>query len=155
MELAKLTSKGQLTIPVSIRKKLGLDTGDQILFYERNGSIILAPMTPSSLADAQTAAAEQHIYSLNEIREIVEPIARQYGLTELTLFGSYARGEATSTSNLDFCLKTSSTFSLFKLGGLHADLEEAFHKRVDLLTDGMLEDSLSRDIGPLSRFSTK
>ena len=40
MELARMTSKGQLTIPVSIRRKLGVDTGDQLLFYEKNGQIV-------------------------------------------------------------------------------------------------------------------
>ena len=53
MELAKMTSKGQLTVPVSIRKKLGIGAGDQLLFYEREGQIILAPVTPASLAAAQ------------------------------------------------------------------------------------------------------
>lgn len=46
MELAKMTSKGQLTVPASIRKKLGIGTGDQLLFYERDGQIVLAPVTP-------------------------------------------------------------------------------------------------------------
>ena len=34
MELAKVTSKGQVTIPVEIRKKLGIREGDKILFIE-------------------------------------------------------------------------------------------------------------------------
>lgn len=55
MELARMTSKGQLTVPVSIRKKLGIGTGDQLLFYERDGQVIIAPVTPASLADAQAA----------------------------------------------------------------------------------------------------
>ena len=70
MELARMTSKGQLTIPVSIRKKFGIGTGDQLLFYEHDGHIILAPVTPASLAAAQEAAAKQHIYTLDEIRSI-------------------------------------------------------------------------------------
>ena len=32
MELAKVTSKGQITIPIEIRKKLGIKNGDKILF---------------------------------------------------------------------------------------------------------------------------
>ena len=64
MELARMTSKGQLTVPASIRKKLGIGTGDQLLYYERDGQIVLAPVTPASLADAQAAAARQHIYTL-------------------------------------------------------------------------------------------
>ena len=143
MEIARMTSKGQLTIPLSIRKKLGLDTGDQLLFYERNGQVIIAPMTPAALSDAQIAAAEQHVYSLEEIKEIVEPIARKYGLSSMKLFGSYARNEATPSSDLDFCYDTIEKFSLFKMGGLQADLEEAFHKSIDLISTGMLEDELS------------
>ena len=94
MELARMTSKGQLTVPASIRKKLGIGTGDQLLFYERDGQIVLAPVTPASLADAQAAAARQHIYTLDEIRAIAVPIAERHRLKSLTLFGSYARGEA-------------------------------------------------------------
>ena len=30
MDLAKVTSKGQLTIPIEIRKKLGIKNGDKV-----------------------------------------------------------------------------------------------------------------------------
>jgi len=39
MELAKVTSKGQITIPQEIRKKLKLKEGDKVFFVEDNGSI--------------------------------------------------------------------------------------------------------------------
>lgn len=41
MDIAKLTSKGQLTLPINIRKKLNLQVGDQVAFVERNGEFIL------------------------------------------------------------------------------------------------------------------
>ena len=34
MDVATLTSKGQTTIPISVRKKLGLKQGDKIVFIE-------------------------------------------------------------------------------------------------------------------------
>ena len=34
MDLAKVTSKGQVTIPIDIRKKLGLKNGDKVLICE-------------------------------------------------------------------------------------------------------------------------
>jgi len=37
MELAKITSKGQITIPVDIRRKMHLKDGDKVLFIEQNG----------------------------------------------------------------------------------------------------------------------
>ena len=37
MEIAKLTSKGQITLPIAVRKKLKLKTGDQVVIQEENG----------------------------------------------------------------------------------------------------------------------
>ena len=39
MELAKVTSKGQITIPVQIRKKLKLKEGDKVFFLEEKGKV--------------------------------------------------------------------------------------------------------------------
>jgi len=40
-------------------------------------------------------AMTDKIYSINEIIDIVSPVAKQYGVSRVFLFGSYARGEAT------------------------------------------------------------
>jgi AbrB family looped-hinge helix DNA binding protein len=37
MEIAKITSKGQITIPQDIRQKMDLKKGDKIIFFEENG----------------------------------------------------------------------------------------------------------------------
>jgi len=42
MELAKVTVKGQITIPIEIRRKLGVRNGDKILFVEEDGRIYIA-----------------------------------------------------------------------------------------------------------------
>ena len=41
MELAKVTSKGQITIPKEIRDKLKLKEGSKILFFQRGDEIII------------------------------------------------------------------------------------------------------------------
>ena len=41
MELARVSSKGQITIPIEIRKKLKLKEGDKVLFAEENGNIFV------------------------------------------------------------------------------------------------------------------
>ena len=41
MTSAKVTSKGQITIPIEIRKFLGLDTGDDIIFEKVNNYVIM------------------------------------------------------------------------------------------------------------------
>lgn len=37
MEVAKISSKGQITIPVSVRNKLKLKSGDKVVIFEENG----------------------------------------------------------------------------------------------------------------------
>lgn len=37
MEVAKITSKGQITIPVGIRRKMSLKDGDKVVFIEQDG----------------------------------------------------------------------------------------------------------------------
>jgi AbrB family looped-hinge helix DNA binding protein len=39
---AKLTSKGQLTVPLEVRRFLKLGRGDYVIFKEDNGAVALA-----------------------------------------------------------------------------------------------------------------
>lgn len=41
MEVAKISSKGQITIPVSIRNKLKLKAGDKVAIIEENGKFYI------------------------------------------------------------------------------------------------------------------
>ena len=55
MELAKVTSKGQVTIPIEIRKKLGIKNGDKILFVEESGRVYMINSSMDALREAQKA----------------------------------------------------------------------------------------------------
>jgi AbrB family looped-hinge helix DNA binding protein len=55
MELAKITSKGQITIPRDIREKMNLKTGDKILFFEENDRFFLQNSNSVVLSDFQKA----------------------------------------------------------------------------------------------------
>ena len=76
------------------------------------------------------------IYTLDEIKKRVFPVIQKYNIPAMYLFGSYARGEATEESDLDFLVDTAGTnlTSLLSLGALYCDLEEVFQKSIDLIT---------------------
>ena len=76
------------------------------------------------------------IHTIDEIRQIVTPIAEKYRLPAIYLFGSYARGTANERSDVDLLVDTTGTQlkSLLTLGALYNDLEEALGKRIDLIT---------------------
>ena len=76
------------------------------------------------------------VYTLEEIRNIVAPVAQKYHLPAVYLFGSYARGTANEGSDLDLLVDTTGTDlkGLFALGALYNDLEDALAKPIDLIT---------------------
>ena len=41
MELAKVATKGQITIPIAIRKRLGIKDGDKLLFVEKPAGVVM------------------------------------------------------------------------------------------------------------------
>ena len=41
MDMARISVKGQVTIPIAIRKMLGLKEGDKVVFAEKEGNIVL------------------------------------------------------------------------------------------------------------------
>ena len=90
------------------------------------------------------------VYTIQEIRSKVLPILVKYRIPAMYLFGSYARGDATEDSDIDFLIDTTGTelTSLLRLGALYCDLEEAFQKPIDLITvrSIMQESSMERDI---------
>jgi len=58
MEIAKVTSKGQITIPRDIREKMNIKTGDKIIFFEDNGKCIFqnsATIAVKALEDIQNS----------------------------------------------------------------------------------------------------
>ena len=75
-------------------------------------------------------------FTLDEIKKRVLPVIQKYSIPAMYLFGSYARGEATEESDMDFLVDTTGTrlTSLLALGELYCDLEEVFHKDIDLIT---------------------
>ena len=62
MELAKITSKEQITIPIAIRRLLGVREGDKVLFVEEEGKVVIMNASANALRKAQKAfegAAEE------------------------------------------------------------------------------------------------
>lgn len=74
------------------------------------------------------------IYTIEEIKEKVISIATNYNLKSITLFGSYARGEATKDSDIDLIINFDSESTLLTLSDIMNELEAAFNKEVDIVS---------------------
>lgn len=83
MELAKVTSKGQITIPIAIRNALGIREGDKILFMEEGNRVILTNASTNALLKAQEAfqgvAEEFGIKNEEDVIKLVKEIRAERG----------------------------------------------------------------------------
>lgn len=83
MELAKVTSKGQITIPIAIRNALGIREGDKILFMEEGDKVILTNASTNALQKAQEAfrgvAEELGVKNEQDVIKLVKEIRAERG----------------------------------------------------------------------------
>ncbi len=80
MELARITSKGQITIPAAIRKKLNLKEGDKVIFIEEKGRYIFANAAKLAFREIQDEmvgeAETSGLASENRVNQYVKEIRR-------------------------------------------------------------------------------
>jgi predicted nucleotidyltransferase len=80
------------------------------------------------------------IYTIDEIKERIRPVAEKYNLPAVYLFGSYARGEADEKSDVDIVvdLRGTAVKGLFEYAGVYLDLTERFDKEIDMIEEEVL-----------------
>lgn len=82
MNLAKISSNGQITVPAEIRRLLGLKSGDKILFFQnKDGDIVINNASAKAIYKAQCAfsgvAEEMGVYNEEDVQELVNEV--RYG----------------------------------------------------------------------------
>lgn len=81
--------------------------------------------------------------TLEELRKILSPqknsLCEKYQITQLGIFGSYARGEQTISSDVDFLVDYETAPSLLKLIDLKYYLSELLELEVDIVTKNGLK----------------
>ena len=85
------------------------------------------------------------VYTLVELKNLILPLVERYGMQSVSVFGSYARGEATPTSDIDVLLYGVDSFRPLNVFGVAEELHEASGKRVDVYEISELDDGPFRD----------
>lgn len=91
-----------------------------------------------------TAMTTQNV--LNTKRDHILQLAAQHGAHNVRVFGSVARGEAVSTSDIDLLVQMHPGRSLLDVIALSQELESVLHCHVDILTDEGLSPYLAQHI---------
>ena len=75
-----------------------------------------------------------------ELSSIVLPLLEQYGLRAAFVFGSYARGEATDSSDIDLLIDGGPRFKPLSIYALGEQVRESTGKDVDIFELSELND---------------
>ena len=90
---------------------------------------------------------KETIFTIEELKKRVAPIAERYGLPCVYLFGSYARNEAGRDSDIDILIDRNGSVikSLFDMGALYNDLALSLGKEIDLIAlDALQQEDVKR-----------
>ncbi len=84
MNLAKISANGQITVPIEIRKLLGLKSGDKILFFQRpNGDVVINNASAQAVYKAQAAfegvAEAMGVYNDDDVQALVNEVRYRKG----------------------------------------------------------------------------
>ncbi len=73
----------------------------------------------------------EKVYTIEEIKEILKKILKNFPVYKVILFGSYAKNSATPKSDIDFLIDTKESLMGFKFFSLVTRIEDEFNKPVD------------------------
>jgi predicted nucleotidyltransferase len=92
--------------------------------------------------------------SLSIDKPQIDAILRRYGVVNVSVFGSFARDEATANSDLDLLVTYKPGTNLFDVMSLQDELEQTLGRKVDLVSQKYLSKRLAKritkDLRPLS-----
>ena len=74
------------------------------------------------------------LYDMEQLRALVAPVAKDFGVRSVYAFGSYGRGQANGESDLDLRIEAGAIRSLFALADFRQTLEDRLNIPVDVVT---------------------
>jgi predicted nucleotidyltransferase len=84
--------------------------------------------------------------TFEEIKSKILPFVNKYGIRRVGIFGSFARGDAKESSDIDLIFDFEKEFGLFALSGLKLALEDELGKKIDMVEFSSLDPYISKNI---------
>ena len=84
--------------------------------------------------------------NISTIKNVISPIAKEYGLKKVFLFGSYAKGTATEESDIDLLIEIGRKMSLLGLSGFRQDIGQVLNLPIDVVTTNALDETFRNSI---------
>ena len=73
-----------------------------------------------------------------ELEEAINSVSPAFDINKVYLFGSFARGQQTESSDVDLCLETGQNFSLINAVNYSKEIKALTGREVDVVTERSL-----------------
>ena len=73
--------------------------------------------------------------NLESVKQNIKPVLDEFGIIYAGVFGSVARGEANSQSDVDIFVRLGKPMTLISYSRFIEKLEDSLHSKVDVVTD--------------------
>lgn len=94
----------------------------------------------------------EKVYTIDEIKEYILHVLKEYGIEKAYIFGSYARNEANKNSDVDIMIVGGSRIkTLLDMTGFEIELKKALKKNVDVISEEVYTEEEDDDDGELAR----
>jgi len=144
IETTKMSSRGQIVIPGSVRKRINAREGSIFVIAGQGDTLVLKKVEMprhEELINAGKTAGKKEDLSINKIIKILKANREEiemYSVKKLGVFGSFLKGKQKKESDIDILVEFGRTnFDNFM--GLKLFLEKLFGRKVDLIVERTLK----------------
>lgn len=86
------------------------------------------------------------MHDLEKYKKLILPVLHRYLIKRAAIFGSVAKGQASTNSDIDLLIEGSNDFTFFKLLALEEEISQLVNRRVDLVEYGAIKPSIRHEV---------
>jgi predicted nucleotidyltransferase len=83
---------------------------------------------------------------LEQYQELILPVLKRYFIKRAAIFGSFAKGNNSSNSDIDLLIEPENNFTLFKMLQLEQEISQLINRKVDLVEYSALKPSIKNEV---------
>jgi predicted nucleotidyltransferase len=83
---------------------------------------------------------------IHSIKDRILEVLKRYPIKKAAIFGSFARGEANNTSDIDLLIESNQPITLFDVLRLEKELAEVTSRKIDIVEFSAIKNSIRTNV---------
>jgi predicted nucleotidyltransferase len=83
---------------------------------------------------------------LEQYQQLILPVLKRYFIKRAAIFGSFAKGEENTNSDIDLLIEPEKDFTIFKMLKLEDEISALIKRKVDLVEYSALKPSIRKEV---------